>query len=800
MSQAEGESRPMPTAGGLAFWGAATLVAITLAPLLWRCPQGHLDSSWGAVLWHAREHGLQFGTDVVFTYGPLGHVTVGCAADGPWVATFWLVTGFVLLAFVPVAILVRRLPWQVAIACAAAILALPWYTTALDTLVPLGLLAWGVLALTDERHSRWTWLGLALLAGLGGLAKFTWLVIGLVTVSAVSGDLVLRRRPRAAVVPALAALGVFLAGWLLAGQALADLPAYLVHSYQLAAGYSKAMGVPGSRDMLLLHGACAGLCLWSAAAAAREVSLPAGGRLPLRRWLFFGWLGVLAFLAWKHGVFRAPAGDIHGGILAAWCLGAGFVMAAVPCERPNAVRFGVARACAIACLALVIVHRMGFGPLQDHLAASPRRLVDHVRMLVGSDPRQPGVAAGCRAKCEELDLPTTRALVGEASIDAFGHGQDRLIVSGLAYAPRPVFQSYSAYTRQLQELNERYYLGQNAPRWALVALEPIDGRFPPLEDAACLRAILKNYRLAGREPPFLITERQAAEPVTLERVAEGVATVGERVSVAEHGGGDLWLEIDVSPSLRGRLESLLVRPPPCGIRLWSAGAGDASEAFNAPAALLAAGFIASPLLTTTADVADVLSGQAGRRLAAFAVEGKRVAGGRYRWRLAAIRGGLVGRAAAAPAAREYPGFDVQPAASRSGGPVMIVEVDGTRMLKVDPPSAIVIDVPAGATSVEGRFAILAAAYEQGSTDGAEFIVDYEAGGPAPRELSRRLLAPTTQPDDRGIQRFRLELPAGDDRRIILRTTTGPADNPAWDWTCWSDVRFQPAGGEAPSAR
>lgn len=58
----------------LLFWSAVTLLAMMLAPLQWRCPQGqgHLDSSWGTVLWHAHEQGPAFGKDLVFTYGPLG--------------------------------------------------------------------------------------------------------------------------------------------------------------------------------------------------------------------------------------------------------------------------------------------------------------------------------------------------------------------------------------------------------------------------------------------------------------------------------------------------------------------------------------------------------------------------------------------------------------------------------------------------------------------------------------------------------------------------------------------------------
>ena len=779
-------------------WGAATtLLAIILAPLLWRCPQGHLDSSWGTVLWHAADRGLAFGQDIVFTYGPLGHVTTGGAADGPWAATFWTVTGFTLLAIAPVAVLSRRRPWPLAAALALVLVALPWFLTGLDTLVPAGLLAWGILAITADRDPRRAWLGLATLAGLGGLMKFTWLVMGLVTVLAVAGELLLRRRYRAAAVPVLGSLAVFLAGWVVAGQSPGNLPAFLTGSWHLAAGYAKAMGMPGPRDVLLLLAAGSGLVLWTAAVAACHATLPAGENLRARRGLLGAWLALLTFLAWKHGVLRAAEGDIHGGILAAWCAVACCCLAAIPTPRADVTRFGIVRACAVLCLAVVLASRMGFGPLETNLLAAPQRLIEHIRMLAGRDPRQADVAKACPAKLAEMALPATQAIVGKASLDVFGHRQDYALANGFAYAPRPVFQSYSAYSRWLDEQNEAFYLGDSGPQYALLALEPIDGRFPPLEDALCLRAILNNYRLRGSEESFLVVERRGAEPATLEPVAQGVARIGERVAVTGHDADDLWLEIELGSGLRGRLESLLVRPPRCGIRLWSDADQGEGRAWNAPAAMLAAGFVASPLLESTADVAAALTSGPTRRLRAFAVEAKRVAGGQYRWRLSALRGGLVGHPAAADVAADYPGFAVRPAACRSRTPTMIVEEAGTRMLKVDPPSEIVIDVPAEATTVEGAFAMLAAAYEEGATDGAEFIVTCGPSAGELQELSRRLLAPETRPEDRGVQRFSLPLPAGDERRLILRTTPGPAGHDLWDWACWADVRFGSGPAQAP---
>src|SRR5207244_11236768 len=58
-------------------WRALLLaaLAVLLALLLFQFPspaKAGLDPSWGMVLVYAHRHGLQFGRDVAFTYGPYG--------------------------------------------------------------------------------------------------------------------------------------------------------------------------------------------------------------------------------------------------------------------------------------------------------------------------------------------------------------------------------------------------------------------------------------------------------------------------------------------------------------------------------------------------------------------------------------------------------------------------------------------------------------------------------------------------------------------------------------------------------
>jgi len=102
------------------------------------------------------------------------------------------------------------------------------------------------------------------------------------------------------------------------------------------------------------------------------------------------------------------------------------------------------------------------------------------------------------------------------------------------------------------------------------------------------------------------------------------------------------LEVDTSPGILARLETFVLRPPPLRFRVWADGFPAEGYAYNAPAPMLATGFIASPVLGETADAAALLAGKPARLLQAFAVEtSARGRNTRVRYRLYAIAGGLV---------------------------------------------------------------------------------------------------------------------------------------------------------------
>jgi hypothetical protein len=122
----------------------------------------------------------------------------------------------------------------------------------------------------------------------------------------------------------------------------------------------------------------------------------------------------------------------------------------------------------------------------------------------------------------------------------------------------------------------------------------------------------------------------------------------------------------------------------------------------------------------------------------------------------------------------------------------IRQFEGQRVRLVHAPGEMVVRVPEGTRTVSGYFGLPPDTIEGDSkTDGATFRI-FWTDGRRRLELLSRALDPAANPGDRGLQAYRLELPAAE-RGAPVRLTfeTDPGSNSTKDWTCWSSPEFNP---------
>jgi hypothetical protein len=177
-------------------------------------------------------------------------------------------------------------------------------------------------------------------------------------------------------------------------------------------------------------------------------------------------------------------------------------------------------------------------------------------------------------------------------------------------------------------LNERFFLSPRAPEFVLFNLSPLNAKMPALEDARVLRHLLGNETLMAAEGPFLLLQSRSSDPARLTLLRSGKVRPSRPIDLAEYGDANLWLEVELPPTVTGRLRQWVYRPPAVRLAAWRDGKRLIQK--RAPPSMLQAGFLASPLLVNNQDVASLYHGEPVNRPAAYSIE--LPLGTEYLWR------------------------------------------------------------------------------------------------------------------------------------------------------------------------
>jgi hypothetical protein len=117
----------------------------------------------------------------------------------------------------------------------------------------------------------------------------------------------------------------------------------------------------------------------------------------------------------------------------------------------------------------------------------------------------------------------------------------------------------------------------------------------------------------------LLLKQKSPTPTSLTLLREGEAKVGEPISLAEFGSTNLWLELDLKPTLLGRLRKVLYRPSTVRLAALKNLEGKLLLRHRAPPVMMAAGFVASPLISRNEDLVDFYKGDEVARPAGYSV-------------------------------------------------------------------------------------------------------------------------------------------------------------------------------------
>jgi hypothetical protein len=133
---------------------------------------------------------------------------------------------------------------------------------------------------------------------------------------------------------------------------------------------------------------------------------------------------------------------------------------------------------------------------------------------------------------------------------------------GFNWHPRPVFQSYSAYTTYLDSINAKHFSSDSAPKYVLFSLKILDFRYPIFDEPATFRELLKEYEICGGDKDFIILQKKDKVAHYLEvPIHQTKAGFSQAITLPNIDDGLLFAKIHVEYNLLGRIAKVLFRTP-----------------------------------------------------------------------------------------------------------------------------------------------------------------------------------------------------------------------------------------------
>jgi len=167
-------------------------------------------------------------------------------------------------------------------------------------------------------------------------------------------------------------------------------------------------------------------------------------------------------------------------------------------------------------------------------------------------------------------------LIGNASVDIYPWDYSYVAANNLKWQPRPVIQSYAAYTRELDQLNAKHLESEKAPDiilWELRkitrdihggTLESIDGRYLLNDEPDAILEMLSRYELAAVQKgifPVLVYKKRANElKIKIKTIQQTKAGWNTWIDVhIESGTGIQRASVDMQRNLIGRIKSFVYK-------------------------------------------------------------------------------------------------------------------------------------------------------------------------------------------------------------------------------------------------
>lgn len=567
-----------------------------------------LDASWNFMMSYFYWKNFQYGSDVIFNFGPLGYLYSLIYFPDTYISK--IVLKLIIDIFLIFGLLISfKISTFKRLLCFSILILFLNIVRDVERFLPVfGFIYNEIHRQPGDRKARSVSFVMLTLMAIASMAKSSAFLLSVPVVLIVTLYNIHRRDYRPYYLIAFPCLNI---GLLIAtGQAPEHWVPFLLSYLDITRAYQADMGLPAPLSYQIAWGIGAALVLSSVPLARRQ-----------------GWyLGVLLLgalmIAYKASFIR------NGPLIDAAALSLAF-LAAAQLWTTESRFFGWGHRAALAgvSIAATFFASQALVPIWPDGTAFGRiaqDMVTNVRFFIDSAYRD-GVQARLQQEFTEhlaamrADVPF-KALTGP--VDAFPIDLGTAYALGLPLAPRPAFQAYFATSRLMTERNAAFLASDRAATSILYRPSfAIDGRYPALEDPLSRRALRRYYDLADRQGDWMLLTRRAVPRSENESCASHETKLNADIAVPETAADQaLWAGVRVQSTGFGHLAGLGLVPPRMGMRVTLASGYTASFRFLQEAGSV--GFFLSPMLAIPEADAAFLAGtiRAEDRVTAVRIE------------------------------------------------------------------------------------------------------------------------------------------------------------------------------------
>ena len=179
-------------------------------------------------------------------------------------------------------------------------------------------------------------------------------------------------------------------------------------------------------------------------------------------------------------------------------------------------------------------------------------------------------------KTSSLDILPDRFLkvIKDNSVDIFPTDINIIYFNNLNYIPRPIIQSYSAYSNKFLHLNFDKYTDKNSPEFIIYHDGvKIDKQHPFWQDSFAELAMISNYDLIDsfnlkyNKSYFLLKKRHTKRGFKKKLISETFGSLNTSIIIPQ-SDNMVFMECEIEYTLLGKLIRFFYQPSPLNIKLF----------------------------------------------------------------------------------------------------------------------------------------------------------------------------------------------------------------------------------------